>query len=113
MVHRIAVLLATGECDPSKEVDHIDHDGSNNRLDNLRIVDRINNMRNMGLIKTNKTGVIGVSLRYTRTGKLRYSANIMVNYKPIFLGNYDTLEEAAAVRLEAEKKYGFHENHGL
>lgn len=44
MVHRIAVLLATEECDPSKEVDHIGHDRGNNRLDNLRIVDRINNM---------------------------------------------------------------------
>jgi AP2 domain len=35
------------------------------------------------------------------------------NYKPIFLGNYDTLEEAAAARAEAEIKYGFHPNHGL
>ena len=104
MVHRIAVLLATGECDPSKEVDHIDHDGSNNRLDNLRIVDRINNMRNIGLGKTNKTGIIGVSLKYTRTGKLRYSANIMVNYKSINLGIFDTIEEAAAAREEANIK---------
>ena len=112
LVHRIAILLATGECDPSREVDHIDHDRGNNRLDNLRIVDRINNMRNMGLIKTNKTGVIGVSLRYTRTGKLRYSANIMVNYKSINLGIFDTIEEAAAAREEANIKYGFHPNHG-
>ena len=112
MVHRIAVLLATGECDPSKEVDHIDHDGGNNRLDNLRIVDRINNMRNIGLGKTNKTGIIGVSLKYTRTGKLRYSANIMVNYKSINLGIFDTIEEAAAAREEANIKYGFHPNHG-
>ena len=112
MAHRIAVLLATGKCDPSKEVDHIDHDGGNNRLDNLRIVDRINNMRNIGLGKTNKTGIIGVSLKYTRTGKLRYSANIMVNYKSINLGIFDTIEEAAAAREEANIKYGFHPNHG-
>ena len=112
LVHRIAILLATGECDPSREVDHIDHDRGNNRLDNLRIVDRINNMRNMGLIKTNKTGVIGVSLKYTHTGKLRYSANIMVNRKSINLGIFDNIEEAAAAREEANMKYGFHPNHG-
>lgn len=78
MVHRIAVLPATGECDPGKEVD------------------RINNMRNIGLGKTDKTGIIGVSLKYTRTGKLRYPANIMVNYKSINLGIFDTIEAAAA-----------------
>ena len=113
LVHRIAILLATGECDPSKEVDHIDHNRGNNRLDNLRIVDHINNMRNLGLLKTNKTGVIGVSLRYTHTGQLRYSANIMVNQKSINLGIFDTIEEAASAREGANIKYGFHPNHGL
>lgn len=70
-------------------------------------------MRNIGLGKTNKTGVIGVSLKYTRTGRLRYSANIMVNYKSINLGIFDTIEEATAARTEAEKLYNFHPNHGL
>ena len=112
LVHRIAILLATGACDPGKEVDHIDHDRVNNRLNNLRIVDRINNMRNIGLGKTNKTGVIGVSLKHTRTGELRYSANIMVNRKSINLGIFDNIEEAAAAREEANMKYGFHPNHG-
>jgi hypothetical protein len=32
--------------------------------------------------------------------------------KCVALGRYDTLAEAAAVRKAAEKKYGFHENHG-
>ena len=52
-------------------------------------------------------------VRYTQRGTKRYAANITVNYRSIFLGNYDTLEEAAAARLEAEKLYGFHENHGI
>lgn len=112
-LHRIAILLATGAYDNTVQVDHIDHDRGNNRLSNLRVVSRAENMRNQSLRNTNKTGVTGVSVRYTRKGTKRYTANIVYNYKPIFLGNYDTLEEAAAARAEAEIKYGFHPNHGL
>lgn len=112
-LHRIAILLATGVYDKAVQVDHIDHDRGNNRLSNLRVVGHAENMRNQSLRNTNKTGVTGVSVRYTRKGTKRYTANIVYNYKPIFLGNYDTLEEAAAARAEAEIKYGFHPNHGL
>lgn len=112
-LHKIAILLATGVYDKTAQVDHIDHDRGNNRLSNLRVVSRAENMRNQSLRNTNKTGVTGVCVRYTRKGTKRYAANIVYNYKPIFLGNYDTLEEAAAARAEAEIKYGFHENHGL
>ena len=112
-VHRIAILLATGVCDPSEEVDHINHDRSDNRLENLRVVSRAENMRNKSKPNTNKTGITGVKIIYTRKGTKRYRANIMYNHKPICLGNYDTLEEAAAARAEAEIKYGFHPNHGL
>lgn len=112
-LHRIAILLATGVYDKTVQIDHIDHDRGNNRFSNLRVVSRAENMRNQSLRNTNKTGVTGVSVRYTRKGTKRYTANIVYNNKPIFLGNYDTLEEAAAARAEAEIKYGFHPNHGL
>lgn len=59
------------------------------------------------------TGVIGVGLKYTRAGNLKYSANIKVNRKSINLGIFDNIEEAAAARKEANLKYGFHPNHGL
>nr|DAU64096.1 MAG TPA: endonuclease [Caudoviricetes sp.] len=112
-LHRIAILLATGIYDKTVQVDHVDHDRGNNRLSNLRVVSHAENMRNQSLRNTNKTGVTGVCVKYTQKGTKRYTANIVYNYKPIFLGNYDTLEEAAAARREAEIKYGFHRNHGL
>ena len=112
-LHRIAILLTTGVYDKTVQVDHIDHDRGNNRLSNLRTVSHAENMRNQSLRSTNKTGVTGVSIRRTRRGTIRYAATMVVDYKPIFLGNYDTLEEAAAARAEAEIKYGFHPNHGL
>lgn len=111
-LHRIAILLATGVYDKTVQVDHVDHDRGNDRLSNLRVV-HAKNMRNQSLRNTNKTGVTGVCVKYTRKGTKRYTASIVYNYKPIFLGNYDTLEEAAAAREEANIKYGYHENHGL
>lgn len=111
-LHRIAILLSTGKYEKGTQVDHINHDRSDNRLENLRVVSHAVNMRNQSKRNTNKTGITGVIIRYTQRGTKRYAANITVNYKSIFLGNYDTLEEAAAARLEAEKLYGFHENHG-
>lgn len=111
-LHRIAILLSTGVYDKTVQVDHINHDRSDNRLENLRVVSRAENMRNKSKQNTNKTGITGVILIYTPKGTKRYMANIVYNNKPIFLGNYDTLEEAAAARKAAEIKYGFHENHG-
>ena len=110
-LHRIAILLATGIYDKMVQVDHVDHDRGNNRLSNLRVVSHAENMRNQSLRSTNKTGVTGVCVRYTQKGTKRYTATIVADYKPIVLGNYDTLDEAA--RAEAEIKYGFHPNHGL
>ena len=112
-LHRIAILLTTGVYDKTIQVDHVDHDRGNNRLSNLRVVSHAENMHNQSLRNTNKTGVTGVCVKYTRKGTKRYEANIVYNYKPIYLGRYKTLEEAAAARKTAEIKYGFHENHGM
>lgn len=112
-LHRIAILLSMGKYEKGTQVDHINHDRSDNRLENLRVVSSAENMRNKSKLNTNKTGITGVRLIYTPKGTKRYTANIMYNYKGIYLGTYDTLEEAAAARAEAEIKYGFHPNHGL
>lgn len=42
-------------------IDHINRDPSDNRISNLRLVDRFVNARNKGLSKANKTGTTGVS----------------------------------------------------
>ena len=109
-LHRIAILLATGVYAKTVQVDHIDHDRGNNRLNNLRVVSHADNMRNQSLRNTNKTGVTGVS--YT-TRDRRWVAQIYIDKKNTNLGYFDTLEEAAAVRKAAEIRYGYHPNHGL
>lgn len=58
--HRIVWFLNYGEW-PKGIIDHLDGNGLNNRLDNLRDVTSTNNGRNSKLISTNTTGVSGVN----------------------------------------------------
>lgn len=61
----------------------------------------IERMRSRKARKDNKTGVKGVSL--ISNGK--YIARIVVNYKEIHLGTFETLEEAKQARINAEKRF--------
>ena len=109
-LHRVIMLLIHGHLDKNVHVDHISHDRADNRLCNLRLVSLAENNKNKSMDRRNSTGVTGVRFnkRYNTWG-----AHIGVNGIEIHLGSFKTLEEATAARLDAEKKYGFHENHGL
>jgi len=106
-LHRVAWLLYYGNW-PVNEIDHEDGDTSNNKITNLRDATSQEQNMNKKLNINNKTGVPGV--RRLHTGK--YDARINVNYVRKYLGTFDTLAEAKAVREEAEIKYGYHPNHG-
>lgn len=108
-VHRVVMLMCYGFYGEGLEVDHINHVKNDNRLFNLRFVTRSENSKNQSVSIRNTTGVTGV---YFSKARKKYVAQIRVNYKPIFLGNYDTLEEAAAARAEANLKFNFNNNHG-
>ena len=90
--------------DPKLQVDHIRGRGSelDNRLCNLRICTNAENNRNKALSKSNTSGHKGVSFSKRNN---KWEANIKVDYKKIFLGYFDTIEEAVKVRKEAEDKY--------
>lgn len=89
-------------CPKGKYVDHKNHNTLDNRKQNLRITNNADNLRNGEIRINNKTGVKGV---YFDNKRNKYVANIKVNYKGIFLGRFDTLEEAQKIRKEAEIKY--------
>ena len=107
--HRIAMMLTYGDLSRGTQIDHINHDRSDNRLENLRITDHESNGRNVSIPRTNTTGVVGVT--YSKKHN-KYIAQIYVDKKHKYLGIYDTLEEAAIVRKSAEFLYGYHPNHG-
>lgn len=100
-VHRLVWKLYYGE-DPSGDIDHINGDRSDNRIDNLRIATRTQNNQNSKIRKDNSSGVKGVHF-FTRTQK--WQAYIDLNRKRISLGYFHDLESAKKARLEAEDKY--------
>jgi len=97
--HRLAWLYVHGAF-PEEVVDHIDGNGTNNKIANLRSVSRSENMRNQSKPqKSSKLGILGVS--QTKNGK--FKAQIM-NEKVINLGAFDTAEAASEAYVNAKRK---------
>ena len=94
---------------PSYIIDHISGDSLDDRIENLRDVTIEVNNKNIRMRRDNTSGTTGVCW-YPPTKK--WIAQIVVNYKPIFLGYFPDLSNAINARNEANTKYGFHKNHG-
>lgn len=106
--HRVAWAMGHGEW-PKGQIDHINGDRRDNRLNNLRLVNNQENMKNAKMPTTNSSGYVGV---YWFEPRKRWRAAIGLSGKVKTIGYFDTKEEAAAARKEAERFYGFHAGHG-
>lgn len=84
------------------EVDHRDGNPLNNRKKNLVNVTHSKNMFNLKVANNNSSGYSGVSW-HKETKKWR--AYINLKGKQIYLGLYNTIEEAISNRLNAKQKY--------
>jgi len=104
MAHRLAWLYVYGEF-PQTDIDHINNIKGDNRISNLRLVTRRQNMQNVLAHKHNTSGFKGVSWHKHSN---RWRAYIFADYKQIYLGLFETKEAAAAARLAAEKTYHSH-----
>ncbi len=104
--HRLVWLYVFGQW-PTYDIDHINGNPSDNRLCNLRdIPHRINLQNRQGPTKVNSTKMLGVT-----KNKKKFAAQIKINGKRIWLGTYDTPDEAHAVYLEMKRKH--HEGNTL
>lgn len=107
--HRLAWLYMTGEF-PLNQIDHIDHDRSNNVFSNLRVVAHRINSLNQKKRSTNTSGVTGVAF----IKRLRqWRAQITVNGDNVHIGCFKDFFDACCARKSAEFKLGFHANHGI
>jgi len=110
LVHRLVWLAFNGPIAPGMEINHLNGQKTDNRLENLAVVTPAENTthaRNTGLRKperlfrkrvNNTSGFIGVAR--TRSRKTPWSARITVAppERSIWLGQYTTAEQAAMVR---------------
>jgi hypothetical protein len=108
LAHRLAWLYVYGEFPPD-EIDHIDGNGLNNKLDNLRAVTCAENNKNLRMNKRNTSGYPGVSWKKAAQ---KWEAYISINGKLKHLGLFENIDDAAAAYQSAAKSLGFHENHG-
>jgi hypothetical protein len=103
LAHCLAWLYMTGSW-PSKQIDHINADRSDNRISNLRLATRSQNGANARRRVDNTSGAKGVSW-HRITGK--WSASLAVNGRQYHLGLFDsTAEASAAYAAAAERHFG-------
>jgi hypothetical protein len=87
---------------PDFDIDHIDGDKINNKINNLREATKKENNQNRCTHSDNKTGFKGV-VQYGE----KYRAYIKHDGVTINLGSFDTPEEASAVyKKESKKLFG-------
>ena len=110
--HRVAWALFYGEW-PHGQIDHLNGNRKDNRINNLRVVSNLENCRNLGRRSVQNpdrdSGVNGV---YWHKKNQKWVARLKTNGVWIYLGSHTDLEQAVAARRRAEAAYGFHPNHG-
>lgn len=99
--HRLAWLYVHGSLPPS-DIDHVDGNGLNNAITNLRLCTKTQNMGNRKPNKNNTSGYKGVSWDKR---KKKFRAQIRQSGKCKFLGYFDTIEQAAEAYNQAAVVY--------
>lgn len=101
LTHRVIWELVNGPIPKGMCIDHIDGNGLNNRLENLRVTTLSINQRNRGISRNNRTGTAGV---------FHHSRGFAVHCAGKYVGHFKTIEPAIAARKAAEQANGYLSN---
>lgn len=104
IVHRIVWAMAYGGIGRNEIIDHVDQNGLNNRLKNLRIAGRRLNAVNARLQARNTSGVKGVTWCKTRE---RWLVQFVLDGKTVYRKRFTDLNDAILARRDAEKRFGY------
>ena len=107
-VHRVIWEMHYGEIPEGMEIDHINHNRLDNRIENLRLVTKEENQRNKSKYNNNKSGYPGIDwIELKKSWRVRI--NTGGHYRTI--GLFNEIGEAVKARQLALISAGFHENH--
>ena len=101
-VHRLVWCLSHGTDPGSKMLDHINGNGLDNRIENLRLANHSQNASNRRKQSKNTSGTVGVV--WHKSCK-KWQAQIEVRQKNIHLGLFSSKPDACAARKAAEIRY--------
>ena len=99
-IHRIVFLMHYGYL--PRILDHIDGNRSNNKIENLREANFIQNAQNAKIQKNNKSGFKGVSWDKNNN---KWRVCVSIDGKQKHIKFFDDLELADLVAQEARNKY--------
>lgn len=107
-VHRVVWEAHNGPIPPGMQVDHINGDRLDNRIENLRLATNAQNNCNVGLNSRNTTGHKGISIR--NNGKFR----VQVKHGGVTIDKqFSDLDAAIAFAKETRNAlHGAFANHG-
>lgn len=111
--HRLIYTMMIGPIPDGLQVDHINGDRADNRLENLRLVTSAVNARNRRMRKDNRSGVTGVCWD---ADSRKYVAYATENGQQRRIGRYRTVRAAAQARERLRPRLeaiGFTDRHGL
>lgn len=108
LTHRVIWEMINGRIPDGFEIDHIDGNRSNNRIENLRLVTRSQNNKNKSIQSNNTSGVTGVT--WCKRSK-KWIARYKLNGKQIHIGMFDSINDAKKARDAVASRF-FSERHG-
>lgn len=108
LVHRLIYTMHFGHTD--KELDHVDGNPLNNRIENLRVCTSSQNKFNMRRRHSNTSGLKGVSWNSENDS---WRARIIAHGKTYEVGSFKTIFDAACQIMPARKRlHGEFANNG-
>lgn len=104
--HRLVWAFHHGDIPSGVEIDHVNRNPADNTIENLRLATRAQQLSNQGVHRNCISGLKGAHYSGEhRTGSKVWHSQIIVNRKIIFLGHFDTPEEANKAYAAAADKY--------
>lgn len=109
LAHRLIWVMVHGVIPTGMQIDHSNGVRDDNRLENLRLVDRSGNARNQKMHWNNTSGASGVTW-HAKVNK--WQAQVKIGNCNHYLGLFKDLDEAKSRAHNFRMENGFSPNHG-